>query len=794
MAGYPLTRPVDREQLSRWFKLPQTVVAFESAQKDILELFRRSIGDAPSDGTIYGRQDGAWVAVPIAPPPAPPAPQAAPGGPNFAVQFNNGNTFDGSSAFTFNPLTRRVVFGAGTTVNVQSGIGVSDADTFALVGSGDIANLQIRPTTGKVSAALTLRNRDVSVASAFIYSGLQGDDQGLTILSYPQSGWSGRNSINFAFQPGTYTTSLVEGGQWIFNHNTFNSLPTPTGYGVEFRGTVNYASSSRIFLSGSAGSAGQVLTSQGAGNAPTWSAAGVSDGDKGDITVSGGGATWAIDAQAVTYAKIQNVTDARLLGRSAGSAGSVQEITIGAGLSLSGGVLSNSGSGQASVQFQDEGTNLGAAGTVDVVNFVGAGVSAARVGNTVTVTISGGGGGSPGGSSTQVQYNNAGAFGGIANVTSNGTDFTAVGIAGDITFAGTGRRITGDMSNATFSNRLSFQSSTTNGNTNFNIIPNGTATSTGFSMWASSTYATASKVQQCALVPGTGALWDSILFNVGSGSGDGEPHRWRVHNNTSGVINALHLHPSGNMNVGPTMTDPGVRFQVEGNLNVSGVSRFIRGDFSDATVANRTLIQSNVTNGQTAVVFAPNGTGTTVGFSMYGASSVTNCAVIQFALIPSSSLAVFDCITVGSGTAVPLRFRMGASVVNTMEFSTAGAVSFASIGTTASAANAFLDSAASNNLLRSTSSRRYKQDIKDVDDSSIVLKLRPITYRSRAAADDPKRRHYGFIAEEVAEITPMLVHFDAEGRPDGMQYERVVPLLVAKVQEFERRLSSLELH
>ena len=38
----------------------------------------------------------------------------------------------------------------------------------------------------------------------------------------------------------------------------------------------------------------------------------------------------------------------------------------------------------------------------------------------------GGGGGTPGGSSTQCQYNNAGAFGGITGCTSNGTALTLV--------------------------------------------------------------------------------------------------------------------------------------------------------------------------------------------------------------------------------------------------------------------------------------------------------------------------------------------------------------------------------
>ena len=53
----------------------------------------------------------------------------------------------------------------------------------------------------------------------------------------------------------------------------------------------------------------------------------VSDGDKGDITVSGSGTVWTVDNDAITYAKIQNVsaTD-KLLGRSTAGAGDVEEI------------------------------------------------------------------------------------------------------------------------------------------------------------------------------------------------------------------------------------------------------------------------------------------------------------------------------------------------------------------------------------------------------------------------------------------------------------------------------------
>ena len=56
-------------------------------------------------------------------------------------------------------------------------------------------------------------------------------------------------------------------------------------------------------------------------------AAGVSDGDKGDITVSNSGATFTIDNDVVSTAKMANMTTQRILGRQASGTGDPQHLT-----------------------------------------------------------------------------------------------------------------------------------------------------------------------------------------------------------------------------------------------------------------------------------------------------------------------------------------------------------------------------------------------------------------------------------------------------------------------------------
>jgi hypothetical protein len=54
----------------------------------------------------------------------------------------------------------------------------------------------------------------------------------------------------------------------------------------------------------------------------------ISDGNYGDITVASGGTVWSVNNGVITAAKLAAVTGHRLLGRSATSSGTAQEVTI----------------------------------------------------------------------------------------------------------------------------------------------------------------------------------------------------------------------------------------------------------------------------------------------------------------------------------------------------------------------------------------------------------------------------------------------------------------------------------
>ena len=90
-----------------------------------------------------------------------------------------------------------------------------------------------------------------------------------------------------------------------------------------------------------------------------------------------------------------------------------------------------------------------------------------------------------------------------------------------------------------------------------------------------------------------------------------------------------------------------------------------------------------------------------------------------------------------------------------------------------------------------TSSRRYKEDIRDLGDrSDQLLALRPVSFRYRHANSSPGAPRYGLIAEEVATVLPELVVLDAEGRPETVKYHLLSSLLLNEMQRQHRRLEA----
>ena len=98
------------------------------------------------------------------------------------------------------------------------------------------------------------------------------------------------------------------------------------------------------------------------------------------------------------------------------------------------------------------------------------------------------------------------------------------------------------------------------------------------------------------------------------------------------------------------------------------------------------------------------------------------------------------------------------------------------------------------------SSRRYKHDIKPMDNASeAVLALKPVTFRYNKEYDATQTLAYGLIAEDVAQVYPDLVGRNREGKPESVRYEQINAMLLneflkehKKFEEQQARIARLE--
>jgi hypothetical protein len=287
----------------------------------------------------------------------------------------------------------------------------------------------------------------------------------------------------------------------------------------------------------------------------------------------------------------------------------------------------------------------------------------------------------------------------------------------------------------------------------------------------------------------------SILSSVdGTPSGvDNMPTnlRFATKPGAGGLATRMTIAPNGNVGIGTA--SPSSLVEIAGNNNAVTENNTLRFNDTDTTT------QAGQQVGR--IEFFSSDT------SSPGAGVKAFIAAVAAQVNPNVYLSFGTDTTTGTPTE---RFRIAP----------AGGIHFPSVGTTASAANAFLDNAATpaNQLLRSTSSIRYKTSVETLEReyADNVLALRPVWYRSLAEADRADWSWYGLIAEEVAAVEPRLVHWtypesayeevaveggegavervlkaDAELVPDGVQYERLAVLLLDVVQRQQVAIDEL---
>ncbi len=91
------------------------------------------------------------------------------------------------------------------------------------------------------------------------------------------------------------------------------------------------------------------------------------------------------------------------------------------------------------------------------------------------------------------------------------------------------------------------------------------------------------------------------------------------------------------------------------------------------------------------------------------------------------------------------------------------------------------------------SSRRYKEDIKPIDEASAALyNLKPVSYRYKKEIDASQSLDYGLIAEDVAKVDPNLAVRDGKGQIESVRYNAVNAMLLNEFLKEHRKLEKLE--
>lgn len=272
-----------------------------------------------------------------------------------------------------------------------------------------------------------------------------------------------------------------------------------------------------------------------------------------------------------------------------------------------------------------------------------------------------------------------------------------------------------------------------------------------------------------------------------------------THNTASGV-NALYSNITGNYNTASGMN--ALFSNTTGRQNTaSGYQALYSNTTGNYNIANgdnalysNTAGGANTANGSAALYANTTGiSNIAIGAIALGGNKTGNYNTAIGVNVGSNIIAGSENIYIGDSAGVDAGDESGTiRIGNPIVANTATYISGIS-GKTAAGGVAVLIGA-DGHLGTVVSSKRFKEDIKDMGEaSSDLMKLRPVTFMYKPEiATGERTLQYGLIAEEVAEVYPDLVQYSATGEANTVYYHLVNAMLLNEVQKQNKQIADLQ--